>query len=375
LDFVLQVTAVHSSTSSSNKTLPKPGNTLSLILGVLLAIIALLFVETRLRATGLKPNVRDSPELWAAQRELAARIGKDALIVIGGSRSQLAIDLQALKETTGLKPIMLSINGSRYFPVLEDLASDPRITGTIIIDSEVHHLFKKNRHDKPVEWTKFYNDNYKGLLAPAFETKLKTFLQNRSALYASMFPFDKLINTIISPKQKYSPRYLTTTKDRQMNGDYSLVQMPQFYVTRVIRNFGQEKLERTQFRNYADFNNYMHYKIKKTIQSPTKTPSNFIKRLSDINKFTKQLSDRGCEIFFVRFPTDKLVWLIDNARRPKKLYWDVFAQTTQQKTIHFKDYEGLQKFFLPDGSHLDQKDKKAFTTELANIIVNSHALN
>jgi len=369
LDFVQQVTAVHSSTSSSNKTLPKPGNTLSLILGVLLAIIALLFVETRLRATGLKPNVRDSPELWAAQRELAARIGKDALIIIGGSRSQLAIDLETLKDITGLKPVMLSINGSRYFPVLEDLADDPRITGKIIIDTEIPHLFKQNKHDKPVEWTEFYNDKYKGLLAPAFESKLKTFLQNQSALYSSLFPFDKLIQTIFQPKNKYSPRYLTTTVDRQINGDYSLVQQPQFYVTRVMKTFGIKRLKKTRFQTFQEFNNHMLHEIA-SLKNRDKTPPNFIKKLSDINEVTKKLSDRGCEIFFVRFPTDKLIWLINNAGRPKPIYWDVFAQTTPHKTIHFNDYEGLQRFFLPDGSHLDQKDKKAFTAELANIILN-----
>jgi hypothetical protein len=94
----------------------------------------------------------------------------------------------------------------------------------------------------------------------------------------------------------------------------------------------------------------------------------FKDRIHYINELVSAIEKRGGKVVFVRFPTSKKIWDIDEGRFPKSLYWDVFAELSLAKTLHFKDFESLSGFDLPDGSHLDQKDKVEFTENLAEII-------
>ncbi|MFV2057737.1 MAG: hypothetical protein ACC707_14820, partial [Thiohalomonadales bacterium] len=84
-------------------------------------------------------------------------------------------------------------------------------------------------------------------------------------------------------------------------------------------------------------------------------------------RLVKRIEARGTSVFFVRFPTDKLIWEIDRARYPRNNFWNKIAQR-HPRSIHFRDYPSLSKFSLPDGSHLDVGDKKAFTLALLAII-------
>ncbi|MBU0484984.1 MAG: hypothetical protein KKB30_10780 [Proteobacteria bacterium] len=338
------------------------------VIGIIIAVTMLLAVEIRLRGLGIEPNVRDSPELWAAQRELAAQLGNQAIIVVGDSRGQLDIDLPTLKEATGLTPVQLAIDGSWSLPVLADLAADPRITGTIIVDTSAGKLIPQSSRDRSHEWTEFYQKKYRGLLSPAIETRLKGFLQEKSALYSSMIPLDRLPGILFS-NNKYSSTYLKTRSDRQRDGDYRLVKMPDFYVARVIRHFGgQQLLKNKYFRSFAEFDSSMREQIAgQPARDPgadQKLKSEYEGKLSYVHSLVKQIQARNGRIFFVRFPSDKLVWLIDDYRQPRWVFWDTFAQTTSATAVHFQDFPDLRKYSLPDGSHLDQRDKKSFTTAL-----------
>jgi hypothetical protein len=363
---------VPSSTSNSSNRFPQSSTILPLIVAVIISIIILGVVEFRLRSLGLEPDVRDSPELWAAQREMAAKYGDKAIILVGDSRAQLDIDLQTLGDLTGLKPVQLAIDGSFFLPVLADLADDPRITGTIIIDASARKLIPNERRDRSQEWPEFYHEKYRGLFSPAIETKLKGFLQEKSVLYSSMFPLENLWS-ILTSGNKYSSIYLKTRKDRQRDADYRLVKMPDFYVSRVVRNFGgHQNLKKKSFSSLAEFTSSMEEQIAERYPRNNTTDqqakNDFEKKLSSINGLIDKIYGRNGRMFFVRFPSDKLVWLLDEHQHPRELYWDTFAHTTRATTIHFQDYPNLKKYSLPDGSHLDQKDKKSFTAALVETL-------
>jgi len=360
------------STFSSSSRFPRSSTILPLLLAVIISIIVLGAVEFRLRWLGLQPDVRDSPELWAAQREMAAKYGDDAIILVGDSRAQLDIDLQTLGNLTGLKPVQLAIDGSFFLPVLQDLANDPRITGTIIVDASAWKLIPNKKRDRAQEWPEFYHKKFRGLFSPAIETKLKSFLQEQSVLYSSMFPLENLWS-ILTSNAKYLPMYLKTKKDRQRDADYSLVKMPEFYVARVIRNFGgQKQLKKKSFRSLAEFTSSMQEQIAERYARNSTTDqqvkNDFEEKLSYVNGLTDKISARTGRMFFVRFPSDKLVWLIDQHSMPREIYWDTFAHSTTATTIHFQDYPNLKKYSLPDGSHLDQRDKKSFTAALVEAL-------
>jgi len=363
---------VLSSTSNSSNRFPLSSTIVPFVAAVILSILILGAIEFRLRSLGLEPDVRDSPELWSAQREMAAKYGSKAIILVGDSRAQLDIDLQTLGDLTGLKPVQLAIDGSFFLPVLADLADDPRITGTIIVDASAWKLIPNKKRDRAQEWPEFYHKKYRGLFSPAIETKLKGFLQEKSVLYSSMFPLENLWS-ILTSGNKYSSIYLKTRKNRQRDADYRLVKMPDFYVSRVVRNFGgQKNLKKKSFRSLAEFTGSMEEQIAERYPRNDTTDQqgkkDFEEKLSYVNGLTDKIYGRNGRMFFVRFPSDKLIWLLDEHSLPRELYWDTFAHTTRATTIHFQDYPNLKKFSLPDGSHLDQRDKKSFTAALVETL-------
>jgi hypothetical protein len=91
-------------------------------------------------------------------------------------------------------------------------------------------------------------------------------------------------------------------------------------------------------------------------------------KLDHVNDLVDRIQQRGGQVIFVRMPTDKLIWKFDNKSYPRDEFWDIFASNTSAATIHFRDYADLQGQDLPDGSHIDQRDKKHFTGNLVRVL-------
>jgi len=98
-----------------------------------LALILLVaYMELRLALRGYTPSVITSKALWVNERARAPQLGPRALILIGASRMALDVDTPLLRRLTGLQTVQLAIDGSNFVPVLEGLARDPGVTGTIV---------------------------------------------------------------------------------------------------------------------------------------------------------------------------------------------------------------------------------------------------
>ena len=94
----------------------------------------------------------------------------------------------------------------------------------------------------------------------------------------------------------------------------------------------------------------------------------FENKIQQVNRLVTKIKARGGKVVFVRFPTSKKIWKIDEGRYPKEVYWDTFSKLSIAETVHFKDFDLLSGFDLPDGSHLDQRDKVKFTENLVKVI-------
>ena len=73
---------------------------------------------------------------------------------------------------------------------------------------------------------------------------------------------------------------------------------------------------------------------------------------------------RGGKVVFIRFPTADEHWDLDRAHYPRSEYWDRWANRSKAAFLHFMDVPEMQKFELPDTSHLDERDAPAFTESL-----------
>lgn len=356
---------VHSSISSSNQRLQslawKP-----ILVGAFLLLFSFVGVmELRLAAKGFRPSVTDSEMLWLRERLRASDLGEHALILVGGSRIQLGMDLDVLRQKTGLEPVQLAIDGSPPLPILEGLAHDPNIRGTIIVDYYDYFLKPANPNDR----AKLYEEHFKWTSHrirvvdyEIIESYLTSRLRNALRSYADgARPLTSLLTRIFV--RDSTPQYLITLPDRSRLADYHLLPMPAFYYGRVVRNLGQQ-IDFPDNATYADVERILKEKIG---QIKPKENSDYMKWLEYLEKLVQIIRGRGGKVFFIVMPSSGLVHEIERKNYPRNLFWDRFAKQISARTIHFEDFRSLSYFICPDGSHLDYRDRVNFTTALIEI--------
>ncbi|HET7534936.1 MAG TPA: hypothetical protein VFJ90_00680, partial [Candidatus Didemnitutus sp.] len=117
------------SNSEFERPIPaQPWSKLLLIVAVVTAVVSAGW-ELRARAKGYAPTLNDTADLWADRREA---VQPDSIVIIGDSRPFFDLDLDALQQGLGRRPIQLALAGSCCYPILQNLADDPKFHGTII---------------------------------------------------------------------------------------------------------------------------------------------------------------------------------------------------------------------------------------------------
>lgn len=351
------------SISSSNHRLPKD-NWLGVWVGIIgLLIISLVAIEWHLRNIGWSPSVVDSPDLWVEQRKRASALKERAIILVGASRMQLDMDLNVLRKESGLEPVQLAIDGTSYTPVLENLANDPDIKGTVLVSVNAYNMRKGTPEDTSTQWVNYYQCIHEVGEEPyrVIHNKIIALLNNNLVTrLEGAKPY-----TIISKlafKKPSAGNYLITAPDRSRDADYNKVTMPNFYAARLQRHFGAPIIKNAT--SFEQFFTAYQKAISSTV--PVKA-SSFKKNLDYLITLIKKIESRGGKVIFIRFPTGKLVWEVDNRKYPKEKFWNEIERK-HPASINFSNYSGLNQFVLPDGSHLDYRDKEKFTASLINII-------
>jgi len=356
---------VHSFISSSNQRLQrlawKP-----ILIGAFLLFVAFVGVmELRLAAKGFRPNLMDSEMLWLHERLRASNLGEHALILIGGSRIQLGIDLDVLRQKTRLEPVQLAIDGSLPLPVLEDLAHDPNIRGTILIDYYDYFLQSATPDDRSMSYEEYFkqaNHYYRIIDYKVIEGYLTNQLRSLLRSYADgARPLTSLLTRILI--HNVTRQYIITLSNRSRLADYSQVPMPASYYGRVVKNLGQEVYFQVG-SSYGDVERILKEKIN---QLEPNENAIFINRLDYLESLTQMIRKRGGKVIFVVMPSSGLVREIERKRFPRSLFWDCLVKRTSAKTIHFEDFPSLNYFVCPDGAHLDYRDRVRFTTALIDV--------
>jgi len=356
---------VPSSTSSSDRRLPRLR--WHAVLGGGLAIF-LAFVgamELRLAARGFQPSVIDSTRLWIHERERADALGDHALIVVGGSRALLDLDLASLRRLTGLEPVQLAVDGSSFVPVLRGLAADPRVKGTVLVDLAQNILTVPAQWDKAYDFEAAYEREQIAGKLPDFnfsESYLTDRLHSWLRSYADgARPLTALRLRILDKTP--TPQYLRMLPDREILADYSQVPQPNFYYQRVMRNLGQTVP--MEGRSYHEIERDFASRIALL---PPFDDSLFLRSLPAMADMTRALQEQGARVMYVVFPTSGYVRQIDDKRFPRPLFWDRFTAAVQAPEFNFEDIPSLRGFYCPDGSHLDYHARPAFTQALVQAL-------
>lgn len=329
--------------------------------------VLLLFVvimEGRLALRGYVPTLADSVELWTSERARAGALGERALILVGGSRIQLGADLEVLRRETGLEPVQLAIDGSNFMPVLADLAADPGVRGTVILDFSEHLLLGSDANDRAPAMLRAWRTE--GAAPPwtfaGSEARLARALHARLRSYADgASPWLSLRTRLL--RRHPVPQYLVTLPDRARYADYARVPMPEFYFGRVMRNLGQY---------YTVPPGTTHGDVEALLRARIDALPPLLERVPDfregVRSMARMVADirrRGGRVLVVKLPTSGLITVLEEQRFPRTAFWEEMAGHVGATALHFADVPALNEFSCPDGSHLDMRDRARFSSALA----------
>jgi hypothetical protein len=255
----------------------------------------------------------------------------------------------------------LAIDGSSFVPVLQDLANDERVTGTILVDYQDHVVDDLNREDGAVGYLAEWRRVNHGHALPDFAT-VEAWLDDLLHRHLRSFadgsgPFGSLALRVFNPAA--TPQYLVTLPDRERRADYGKVTMPQFYYARVLRNAGITEVPSA--RDWAAFDAEVEGRIRAL--RPVDLP-HFEQNAQVIEQMVRKIEQRGGQVVFIMFPRSGLVREADERMFPRQRYWSRFTEIVRAPVLHYEDVPALAAFVCPDGAHLDMRDQQAFTREL-----------
>jgi hypothetical protein len=340
--------------------------TLAAGLAALLLFVAL--VEARLAWRGFVPTTVDTPQLWAEQRLRAGTLGARALILVGGSRLHLAADLPALRQATGLTPVQLAIDGGSFVPVLADLATDPAITGTVIVEVSEHILADRQPADPAREYLRAWQVRREAGSWPTFnDTERWLTRQWRSRLrsYADgASPLNSIRLRLLGAAPV--PQYLVTLADRSRYADFSRVPMPDFYLARVMRTLG---MRAAAARGMDATAVEAELRARSAALAPAlDRTAAFLAAVTRLREQAAAIRGHGGQVYFVKFPAGGLVAEVEERRFPRQRFWDELARGVNAPALHFADVPALWEIRCPDGSHIDMRDRQRFSAAMADAL-------
>ena len=334
-----------SSTSSSDSAEPRWG----LVWAVAILIVAIVAGswELLIRDAGLGPAIVDNKTLWADTRHRLNKQGRDAIVLLGGSRMQRAIDVQSMSAQFKRPVFQLAIEGSSYLPVLEDLAVDPRVSGTIVVSVTPALTF--NRHltqldnGRQAQYVEHYR---RQSYARRLEQKLTLFLQEYIAFRAPRAKPTTVIPELIGTGTLPGPGHKTTSRDRVVQIDFD--RMPVQQTDEILAAVHLENVAPYPETEFDPFVNY-------------------------IATIVRMLRQKGADVYFVRLPSSGAVRVLEEELFPRQRFWGVLEANVDATFIHHEDYPQLSGFVSQDGSHIDSTRIAEFTTQLGQVLAR-HAM-
>ena len=335
--------------------------------GVLVGALALLAIfvavtELRLASRGIRATAVDSEALWIRERARASRLGERAIILIGASRVQTGIDPDVLRSRTGLEPVQLAIDGSSFVPVLEGLARDPSVHGTVIVGYYDESVAEPrdpgsvaDRYEAHFEATNpwlapFSFDTIEGELTDAVRSRLRNYADGAR-------PLTSLTTRILAPA---APQYAIVLADRSRLADYAHVDPRVTYYNRVVRELGQK----VSFPAGADYREIDAELTRRVDALEPGRADDYARNAAAVAADAAKIEARGGHVYFVVMPTSGLVTRMEEKRYPRAAFWDRFAAEPNVHAVHFEDVPALKAIPVPDGSHVDYHSRAPLTRAL-----------
>ncbi len=311
----------------------------SAVVGIALALLAMVASELFWRSRGHQPSLTDTPDTWSHYRAaLDGAAGRNPVALLGSSRIHTDFDLPTFRAAFPDRPVFqLAIDGLWPMAVLENLSASG-FSGTAIVDVTAQAFLDRFWPDQ-----KSYVRHFQRVYSPSpdrkIETRLRIAAQTHIVVLQSALHIKRVAKALASTGALPVPSYLVTHADRQRTADYSLTDSAALKAERVA-----------QLRDDLE-----------TWQVNVEMWSRNTRRVHDL---VARIRANGGQVVFVALPVAPEIGELLEQKLPRSYFWDSLAATTGAPTLWLADEPDTAGFAIPDGSHVDISDSPALTTVL-----------
>lgn len=303
---------------------------------IVVAVLLLASIEMFWRGRGAIPDRVDDTRRWSFYRDRVDSMkDQNSTVLIGASRIQLGWSLAAFRSEFPRIPIVqLAIDGTHPVAVLRDLSETTDFRGVVIVALTAGAILPATREEAQGH-VEFHRQSWKPNVKANFliEDIFQEFFVTRQSQYG----LSATVTGVLTGDLRRGGNYLATTRERERSADYRRTDIAAHRAERIRRL----KSQQAAFRQPS--------------------PAVWQASMKELDRIVRPMVERGARVVFVRFPTSHEHWEIDRQMFPRDGYWDDMAKNIAGTWIHFSDVPALGSFELPDTSHIDKRDKAAFT--------------
>lgn len=303
----------------------------------IIALSSVFSTELYWRHLSYRPTVVDDKNLWSVHRQ---RISDkpQTLAVLGASRIQLGFSPEVFHS---LYPdwtlANLTINANYPVAALADLADNTEFRGVVLMAIDARsliHIF----HSMQQPWVDYYHRDF----GPGqwLHSQMATFKQSRLVTANAEFSLTRRFVAWLGDSGKPHVTYIVFDRSRFAKADYQQIKVD--YHLRERFN--------AMRKSAAEFT--------------VPTADEWLESNEKLLDWIGLIQQRGGKVILIRMPTNQESWKVDEEHLPRRDYWDRLTGQEGILSLHFKDWPELDSYPLPDGSHLDFRDKQAFTRDL-----------
>ena len=308
--------------------------------GACFSIVFLGAGEAFWRSRGFTPSVQDTAGLWDMLRHRASSTEGECVVLLGSSRTLLAINPLALAESLpGTLVLQLAIDGSSPLPVLRDLATDNAFDGTVVCEVAPTMFFDPSRESerKSLEWVRHYHQRSR---ISDVETQLRLSIQRSLVIVRPELNPVHMVSDVVAASLP-RPGYTTVAASRFRFANFQLADSTQL-------------AERWEERF--------------TAMGKTPTPEEVASLCAEIAESVRAIRRRGGDVVFVRLPSSGDVARVEEERFPRALCWDQFARVSGIIALDCDKIPLLSGYACPDDSHLDGRDSERFSLAFGRVL-------
>lgn len=292
---------------------------------------------------GYVPAIVDSKSLWAQQRDKVYNRNKTPLVFIGASRTLFGIDMPYMRERLPeFEPVMLALNGLYPLATLQDLALDKQFSGVVVVDIDSHGL-NSVQNGMQIDYVNYYQAswNYSWRVHRYFLNKWQQFsvLGNPAVNGVELLKRHLMKQDI--------PRQATFTTDIDRNSGLLLTDADGEQLKKVFVKLLRDDLE----------------------DKYTADVKQWASNLGNLKHWIGLIQARGGQVIFYTPPVSGELQKLYDSFYPKERYWDVLMLQLPVKALQASEIEQMHTIVLPDGSHMNKANKRAYSALLIDALL------